>query len=117
MQVSDSEQITQITERLAMLRRRRRLAHVPFITAPVLGFALSLLGVFDRLPSLVFDALIVVGFACILIFWVSHLKCPRCNHEFHMGPRYRNDFARSCLWCGLRLNGQNVGEPFTIKTR
>ena len=116
-QVANPDEVSLISERLRSIRRRRRLAHWPLLAVPLLGFTFSLLGVQELLRSFTFDVMALVGVACILVFWVGHLKCPRCSREFHMSPRYRNDFARRCLWCGLALNGKNVNAPYSIRSR
>src|SRR5262245_6959883 len=94
---------------LAEIRSQRRLAHLPLLTVFALGWLFSAIraGVpaFERtFWSKLSVALLGVGLvvALILIFAIQviNLRCPRCRKFFHAG-RYRNDFARKCLNCGL----------------
>jgi hypothetical protein len=101
-----------IAEGLRDIRRRRRLAHAPSELFFGTGLCLAVLRTVcsECVPGLQ-HALVValwpLGGLLIASFFipVAGLHCPRCGNLFHMGPRYRNDFARRCLHCGLRLNG------------
>lgn len=66
------------------------------------------------LPGLqVLFAWAVLGF--LLGFVVRAYPCPRCGKKFHHRQNgsgaFRtwvyNDFARSCMHCGLKLDGSN----------
>jgi len=103
---------------LSEIRATRRLAHLPLLCVIVLIFLFR--AIRDNVPAFegsFWDklslALIGVAFlvANVLMFTVSviNLRCPRCRKFFH-GGRYRNDFARKCLNCGLKLNGSNAGD-------
>jgi hypothetical protein len=101
-----------IAEGLSKIRRRRLLAHggtlFLLVSVPlIMGFG-KICGQCGGVLRLVGEPAIWFGllwFAGGIFVPVAGMHCPRCGKEFHMGPRYRNDFARRCLHCGLRLKG------------
>jgi hypothetical protein len=111
---------------LAEIRRLRfRRA---FLAAPIAGIVLCLVPLlaFDAFPlrSYVLATFIVCwplaafGFvASIPLWWViSETRCPRCANRFHVGTSRRfgavvNGFTRTCMHCGLRLDGRNLDPP------
>ena len=105
---------------LQRLRRRRFLAHSPLCV--VLVGALAFVGITRLSPALQIPAKQVLGtvvglsmaasLLAALFVNVAGARCPRCGELFHMGPRYRNDLARRCLWCDLRLDGSNAEAPW-----
>ena len=112
---------TEIQEGLRKIRLRRLISHGPFCTFFLTGLLSAGLSLVAPLAAHALThhplfnlVLAPIGFASVTMFFVSvvGLKCPRCNNFFHAGPRYRNDFTRKCLHCGLRLNGSNAGKPF-----
>lgn len=92
---------------LAAIRRRRLAAHAPALLWIVLVLAARLISdVPMSCGMLVFVASTgVLGCAPLIFLGVSNLRCPRCGNYFHQGPKYRNDFTRKCLNCGLSLRG------------
>lgn len=62
------------------------------------------------------NSMTVVAGGCLMLNWVVALPCPGCGNLFHAGPRFSNDFARRCGWCGLRLDGSNATEAFEVKS-
>ena len=111
----------EILSGLKKIRRRRWLSHIPFFSSFVIAGFIAILNatvpgvskVITRSPLFqpAFTTLMVVGGICILFISVAGLKCPRCGNKFHFGERYRNDFTRKCLHCGLLLNGSNAKDP------
>jgi len=115
-----------IPTELARLRALRMLAHVPLLALFFVAIAQGLIR--SALPdtgeaiweSAVFQVLWYTLWAAGIIafflgFVVRGLKCPRCGQSFHMNnylrrktPWWINEFTRSCLHCGLRLNGTNA---------
>jgi hypothetical protein len=67
-----------------------------------------------RLLRTVTATLIAAAAAALFFVRVGPLLCPRCGRPFHMGPKYRFDFTRSCLHCGLRLDGANAAEEYRL---
>jgi hypothetical protein len=108
-----------ISRGLKRIRFRRKLSHAPFLSAFAIGGFMALLKVVapsvcsaiaqNQIYQLGFSLLIAVGGICALFVSVMWMKCPRCGELFHCGERYRNDFTRKCLHCGLRLDGSNIG--------
>lgn len=37
----------------------------------------------------------------VLQAWFNRFKCPGCGEPFHHARRWKNEFARKCLHCGL----------------
>lgn len=110
-----------IDEALAQIRWRRRLSHVPAAVLVVLVLTRVVLrrsGVELWLGgATVENGVVLAAGALLLLVPVASAICPRCTNLFHLGPRHRNDFARACLWCGLRLDGKNRDSPYTVKSR
>ena len=109
----------QIELGLSRIRFRRRLSHLPFAIFFATGLLSGLLGlivpsaIHDLWQNTLFKFLIApfaFGSITALVVPVLGLKCPRCGNYFHAGQRYRNDFTRKCLNCGLRLDGGNIDE-------
>ena len=107
---------------LREIRGRRRLSHVPFFVVAALALFLSVLrGAWPSFSGSFGEKLAIgllgIAFlpALISMMFVSviNLRCPRCREFFHAAKgRYRNDFARKCLNCGLRLDGKNASDAF-----
>lgn len=116
------EALAEIEFGLQRIRFRRRVSHVPFFSAFALSGAVALLNLVapnlgtvlsqNFLFKIPFGLLFLVGIPCVFLVSVVGLKCPRCGKLFHCGERYRNDFTRKCLHCGLRLNGSNINAAF-----
>lgn len=111
-----------IGDGLAQIRWRRRLSHVPAGVLIVLVLTRAVLrrsGVEMWLGGATLEnGVVLAAGALLLLVPVASARCPRCTYLlFHMGPKYRNDFARACLWCGLRLDGKNVGSAYTVRSR
>lgn len=110
-----------VRRELARIRRRRRWAHLPFAVYWLGGIALVLWGNAGLpLPSfpktvagVLADVAVLVSFGCLVFVPVRGMRCPRCREAFH-ARRSLNPFARRCQHCGLRLDGSNAGEPFTV---
>lgn len=106
---------------LARIRRRRRWAHWPFLTLWCGQLALvfwhnaglPLPSIPTAVADVLADAAIVVSFGCVMFVPVRGLRCPRCREAFHSRRGY-NPIARRCEHCGLRLDGANAAEPFTV---
>lgn len=117
-----SDTLAKIEFGLQRIRFRRRLSHIPFFSAFALSGAIALLNLAapsmgavisqNSLFKIPFGLLFLVGVPCVFLVSVAGLKCPRCGKLFHCGERYRNDFTRKCLHCGLKLNGSNANAAF-----
>jgi len=112
----NSKSSESVRDGLALIRRRRLLAHGPFGAFVALTFVPVLIqSVSPRFGQAIresdlfrFAAFAGWCFAMygILFVRVVTLKRPRCHQPFHAG-RYRND-ARKCLNCGLHLDCSNA---------
>jgi hypothetical protein len=92
---------------LAAIRRRRLAAHGPALIWIVVVLAARLIFGTPMTGGVpVFLAITgLLGLVPLIFIGVSDLRCPRCANYFHQGPKYRNDFTRKCLNCGLSLRG------------
>jgi hypothetical protein len=118
MNVNDHD----VASSLRRIRRRRLRAHGAF----GLIFAIALVGLVVRMawPGISFTltdwlwfrvlwiSLFALAIYAFFFESVADLLCPRCEKPFHMGPKYRNDFTRRCLNCGLRLDGSNIASEY-----
>ena len=115
--------VADIRAALRGLRARRRRAHGPW--AAYVGVFALVFGLGALWPQFterfVRVAVVAAGALWLGCMWsllfgsIANEVCPRCSKPFHMGPRYRNDFARRCLWCGLRLDGKNADGSWSLR--
>lgn len=122
--MNSGDQLASVQPELRRIRRRRLLAHGPFLAT--FANALLHIAVSRAAPALASSANEAFEFShavlwgsCVVAFLfggVAGLECPRCSELFHMGPKHRNDFARKCLWCDLRLDGSNAEESWRRRT-
>ena len=104
---------------LVRIRRRQRFAYAPAVALIVIYLATLAERWLTGTPSVWLIAavtlIIPVAAACAMFVPLAKLRCPRCDRSYFTGPRYRNTFAQECQWCGLRLNGSNIGESYVLK--
>ena len=108
---SSAPTTAEIDAGLRHIRNRRRLSHLPFAAAIIGAVCVALAdemwpGAIGTARSLL-TPLFLVAILLVVFVPIAGLRCPRCHGFFHAGPKYRNDFVRKCLHCGLRLNGSN----------
>jgi hypothetical protein len=111
-----------LREGLREIRSQRRLAHLPFVFVAFFAFFFGFIranfpafdGSFaDKLILALLGVAMVPAVLLMMFMSVINLRCPRCREFFHAAKgRYRNDFARKCLNCGLRLDGRNASDAF-----
>ena len=99
------------------LRRQRRDRWLSWL--PILGFVALCVCMPDiswnaseQIPLLAIvwggAALACVAIAVVLSGRVQGFICPKCNRPFYDRDNWNVDnFRRSCIHCGLRLNGRN----------
>jgi hypothetical protein len=116
MEESLAENETQVRMGLKKMRHRRLRLHL-LLVAEALVFAV-LSGLIQKLapvahPFVSFMLGILLFGLCLWTFGrVRGLPCPACRRPFCFRNGrpfyYYNDFTRSCLNCGLKLNGSNI---------
>jgi hypothetical protein len=106
--------LEEIQAGLARIRTKRRWSHLPFLAALLGSLAFNLAGrMWPEASSFarpVLTPIFLVAIVCIFAVPVVGLRCPRCRGFFHAGGGYRNDFARKCRNCGLRLDGKDAAD-------
>lgn len=93
---------------LREVRRRKNAMFFVIIGYIPFGFTAAKLCEFARLdvnrvmPFLVFP---YFGFFLAMAIRLHVVRCPRCGNRFHGRLFYNNAVTRSCLHCGLHLDG------------
>jgi hypothetical protein len=120
------EQSSNVSAGLQQIRVLRAIAHAPLaalilvaLTAWVLRSFVPDVGeaIWSSAPFRVLWPLLWVGgfIAFFVGFAVRSLKCPGCGKPFHVrsdgNSWVYNEFCRSCLNCGLGLNGSGSNAP------
>jgi hypothetical protein len=115
-----------VSAELLQIRVLRTVAHAPLaalilvaLTSTALRFFLPEVGeaLWSSAPfRILWPMLWVGGFIAFFVgFAVRSLKCPGCGKPFHVrsdgNSWVYNEFCRSCLNCGLRLNGSGSNAP------
>ena len=105
---------------LNRLRRQRRDRWISWL--PILAFIAIGLSVpkerwkgFEQMPLPVLawgsGILLSVAMAAVLAGRIRAFICPKCGRSFYeRNDQNFNHFRRSCIHCGLKLNGQNLNE-------
>jgi hypothetical protein len=123
---SDSKDRAEIEFGLSEIRFVRTISHVPLLALIVV--ALAEFALRSLLPEIgesvwrssafqiVWLLLWLVAIISFLMgFTITSLKCPACGNQFHVRRNGRsfvyNSFCRSCLNCGLPLNGPRKSAP------
>ena len=117
---------TDVAAGLEQIRTLRTIAHVPLLALIVVALSVTVLRSAlpevgeaiwnDSLFQFLWPLLWAGGFISFFVgFVVRGLECPGCGKRFHVrsdgNSWVYNEFCRSCLNCGLRLNGSNHHAP------
>jgi hypothetical protein len=100
MEEQTGEDVTQYTEGLKALRRRRWfLFGLILVYIPAMWVTLELSGS-DRVAAMVFFVWIL--FICVAVVFAAFAKCPRCHNYFHM-QGFMPLYLRRCVHCNLHV--------------
>ena len=123
---SDPISNPELAAELRKIRILRVIAHVPLLAFIVVALAVPVLRSLlpqvgealwhNPLFQVLWPLLWVGGFIAFFVgFAVRALECPGCGKRFHVRSNGNswvyNEFCRSCMNCGLRLNGTSSHAP------
>ena len=91
---------------LIKLRRYKLIENIIWFGGLLLAAVLSQAVSQEALK--IYGVILSVGLISSTIFVMSR-KCPRCLNYFHgSNPIWGNTLRRSCVHCGLNINGKNA---------
>ncbi|MEJ1334518.1 MAG: hypothetical protein RPU37_00570 [Candidatus Sedimenticola sp. (ex Thyasira tokunagai)] len=119
MKTEEEKNAAEIRRSLRNLRILKFMVFFPFIMTMLVGVALfNIEKEWVSTVKPIFMLFFIWAFVGGLFGGarIRNYECPRCQRPFHHGQRATwfgilpvwNDFARTCMHCGLNQNGSNI---------